>query len=57
MDGDKLAEPTGLPNVNMISIAELFAEDDSVLANAVKRLARKVSEPQDALAAFTSYVE
>lgn len=51
-------ERAPLLDVRLIPYDKLFSHDESsALANAVRRLAGKVALPQDALAAFTSYVE
>lgn len=48
-----------LPDVTAVPFSELFdtKDSDSALAHAVRRLAREVAQPHEALAAFTSYVE
>lgn len=50
--------PDPLPDVRTVPLSKLLDADlPDVLAWAIRRLAGEVAQPQDALAAFTSYVE
>lgn len=52
------ATTTEILDLTAIPLAELFgADDDSALAHAARRVARRVGKKEDPLAAFTSYVE
>ncbi|HUC58938.1 MAG TPA: FxSxx-COOH cyclophane-containing RiPP peptide [Streptosporangiaceae bacterium] len=55
MAGETASTPTAMPDVTRISLDEVRALDDSVLAHSLRRFQRESREVKDPISAFGAF--